>query len=503
MPRAKSPSEIRSDALRLASAKLAAGCEGCSESYLSLARRHGATEEEIANVRSAKPETSPRVTLSRRVFLQNTAVAVSSAAVAGRLFTPWGATRASASADGSGVLWLVVAQGQVARAVGLDASASIVGTIDGLGSTPFRSHDGTLLYIVTNVPAGTTSTTRVDVYDAGSGGHSKSLDTNPVSIGPLARDRGFDTTITDLTPDGRFLVLLHQTRKVIVPDAVTYRKALPPIDTDPTGSIPPPTLMTERTRSETEIINTLEVVDTVSYRVSDPIQLSTPAETASRQSVYSVDLSGARPKVVDRATDGEGGRIIPPSGLPVQATGVITPDNTKYYRWSSYGTLQKLDLSRLTIVQEAQLPACDCSTGCSIVGLFARDGSAFYVAQTAVGVVTRINTADGTVGDTVTLPQSSRFVVAGAGAAALSNDESLLYLGDGQVDGGLYVVHTPDLRVLARYMPGTHLTDIWVSPGGRSVYALDTSNTVHILDAYGKPAAATTVPGGSPAALVH
>src|SRR5919197_5004659 len=49
--RSRAPEQIRRDALALAERKAEAGCEPCAEAYLSLARRHGASEQEVDHAR--------------------------------------------------------------------------------------------------------------------------------------------------------------------------------------------------------------------------------------------------------------------------------------------------------------------------------------------------------------------------------------------------------------------------------------------------------------------
>ncbi len=47
--RDKPPEQVKADALRLALRKNDEGCQPCARAYLDLARRHGATDAEMAN----------------------------------------------------------------------------------------------------------------------------------------------------------------------------------------------------------------------------------------------------------------------------------------------------------------------------------------------------------------------------------------------------------------------------------------------------------------------
>lgn len=45
---AKAPAEVVRDALAMAARKRSQGCEPCVDAYLELARKHGATDEQVA-----------------------------------------------------------------------------------------------------------------------------------------------------------------------------------------------------------------------------------------------------------------------------------------------------------------------------------------------------------------------------------------------------------------------------------------------------------------------
>jgi AhpD family alkylhydroperoxidase len=57
--RAKAPAEVVRDALAMASRKRQEGCEPCAEAYLSLAREHGATDQQVAAALRTDRSTTP------------------------------------------------------------------------------------------------------------------------------------------------------------------------------------------------------------------------------------------------------------------------------------------------------------------------------------------------------------------------------------------------------------------------------------------------------------
>src|SRR5207302_10654093 len=46
--RERDPMKVRLDAIKMAGKKFDSGCISCAESYLEVARRHGATDEDLA-----------------------------------------------------------------------------------------------------------------------------------------------------------------------------------------------------------------------------------------------------------------------------------------------------------------------------------------------------------------------------------------------------------------------------------------------------------------------
>lgn len=87
--RDRSFEDIRDDALQVGARKLREGCDGCAEGYFALARRHGASDEDIERVRSkvAASATTPvavrtRGGFGRRGFLKTAALSMASASAA-------------------------------------------------------------------------------------------------------------------------------------------------------------------------------------------------------------------------------------------------------------------------------------------------------------------------------------------------------------------------------------------------------------------------------------
>jgi hypothetical protein len=58
--RDKSPEEARATALDMIAKKQREGCGPCADAYIDLARRHGATNDQIARALGRASDTEPR-----------------------------------------------------------------------------------------------------------------------------------------------------------------------------------------------------------------------------------------------------------------------------------------------------------------------------------------------------------------------------------------------------------------------------------------------------------
>ncbi len=81
MSRRRNPNQIRVDAVKMAIQKAKAGCLTCGQDYLSLAKQHGATDEEVQLAISTAAETIENE-ISRRDLLKMAAAAAAGIALA-------------------------------------------------------------------------------------------------------------------------------------------------------------------------------------------------------------------------------------------------------------------------------------------------------------------------------------------------------------------------------------------------------------------------------------
>jgi len=525
MARQKDPRRVRDDALRVGVQKLLTGCEGCAQGYFDLARELGATEEDIVKSVALGREEVARGVISRRGFLSGTAVGVTSLTGAGALLAHWNVGSAAASTDGANVAWIVVAQESRTKVVGVDGTGNIVSQIDSVLSAPVRSPDGQTLYVVYSNDVGVASKTTVNGYSAASGARLLSITGRQVSLGLAARDKGFDNPTFAASPDGRYVVVLHQTRSVTAPDAHVYTKQLPPVSSSPGDATSPRIVTTSVVKSDATVVNAVEIFDlsavapvafvslsespanamggTINIDPSSQTAYITVIDTSFVESIFAVSLSSRIGVVTKSATDNVAGHIIPASGLPVPAASQIQQDGTSLVRFASGARLQWIDLATLSLIRQVQLPRCDCAKGYPVIALFAPDGTVMFAVDPAKGELLRVDLGSGDITGTLLLPHAPAIDHPEIAGAALSPDAKYLYMADGRGEGGLFTIRAADLQVVAGTLDGVHLRDIWISGDGQSVYALDANNDVYVVNAGGTRRAAVAIPSGTVLAFVR
>lgn len=219
MMRPKAPDRIRVDALRVGAAKVVAGCAACGEGYFALARQHGAGEADIQAALVEARRKAEQAELSRRDFLRTAALGTAGLAVAtGGGLLPQLADAAAAPVDGAQVAWVramrtatsVQERGNPFRLVGVTPAGRIVGEIDPLRGQVLRSPDGRRLCVLWASQETTRSTTIVEVYSAATGRLERTITGHVLALAnPIDRD----SLTPSFSTDGRFLAVLHQTRR--------------------------------------------------------------------------------------------------------------------------------------------------------------------------------------------------------------------------------------------------------------------------------------------------
>jgi len=514
MPRHRQPANIRADALSMAVKKLGSGCEGCAQSYVKLAREHGATEEDIEQAIAGAADGAGNA-ISRADALKLAAVGatrIAALAVAGTAL-PQLALQAAArttATNGAQVLWVIALTPQ--------------GTVQ--LTHILRSQDGASLYVLsapmggmggssatpTPTPATMTSTTRVDTYDAATGALRTTITGQAISLG-LGPD-GYEVLTPALSPDGRYLAVLRQIYFIVTPNIGTVLKALPD---GTTRTI---------TLNQTTVIDGLEMFDLSAGRSLGYIQLDvSPNNQLSGQILFAPDghslyvftsdrdsnasaariaFDGATLRAMAQAKNGKDGHAITSLGPSISPSNRIQADGRTLFRFG-VSSVEMFDLTNLTRVQQVDItPLNMTARPVPSVALFSSDGTMLYVANVGNATVQAVDLAAKTLGGRLTLPvitpsptaPDMRFA-AGLQGASLSADGSRLYLIDGRGGDGIAVLSLPNLQVVDHWLAGQYLRAVQPSLDGQTVFAVGFDDgLVHALDSGGH--VLSTTPTGTP-----
>lgn len=527
MHRTRDAARIREDAIRMAIRKETEGCGGCARGYFDLARKHGATEEDIqeaiaAIATAASAESAESGDLSRRDVLKIAGIGaarVAAVATAGAivdkvsmqpaaaatapavpLATP-GRRIAAGPVDGTQVAYVLGAtSSSKQQAIGIAPSGDIVGQFDATEKILLRSPDGARLYAVSTRTAGVTAQAVIEVYSATTGMVQQTITGQSI---PLGHERGFDGLHVSLSGDGRYLAVLHQTVFIVTPNVGVLPKRgrhgtilSVPIDV-------------------TATITGVEIFDVVGGQALDYRQVATSADglpggqivvapdgsrvyafTSDRNftgSVAALAFDGHKLHVTAQATHGQGGHIVPAAAYATNVTPYLSSDGRTLVRVDGE-TVQTVDLDGLTLKQAVDVPAVEVtSKPYPAAMLFTPDGSTLYFVDIATGTVQAVNLAQGTLSGNVALPQAQGAgpggkVVPSPQGAALSPDGTRLYLVDGRLGsgGGLSIIQLPGLTIGAQVLPGLYLRAVRPSRDGQTLFALSRDGgAVYTLDASG------------------
>ncbi len=489
MRQSRDSAHIRADAIAMAIKKGLDGCEECAQGYLNLARKHGATEEEIERAITATPEVRTS-DISRSALLKIAAIGAArmAALTAAGGFLPQLAVRAAAAAAGppdAYVAWILgTAPVGASQLLGVTASGGVVGSIDASNKQVLRSADNTLLYVLSARTDGATSTTIVAIYSATTGALQSTIQGQTL---PLGSPTGFDALAPVTSDDGRYLAVLHQTRYVVTPGATQATKLAPDGTT------------TTLTIDDVTIINGVEIIDVQASRSLTYVKLDASPDSrlggqifdapeANRFYVFTSDrnfdvsatvvtFDGATLRPDIQVKNGQSGHVLPPIGPQAHATTRIRPTDQSLVHLDG-PTVQWVDLRGLTLAQQLDIPVTPHAKEFPWIALFSPDGNTLYAVNTARATVQAVDVGQRALRNATTLPPETQSPVApdmraatSVQGASLSPDGTRLYLIDGRGGDGIWVLSLPDLQVVSHWLPGQYVRAVWPAPDGLTVYA--------------------------------
>lgn len=491
-------------ALQRAVEKIHEGCESCAEGYLDEARRSGATEDEIslALAEARKEAGNPQV--SRRQFLKGAAESALGLAVVGSGLLPHLGTSGKVSAanaiatlsaetagdmavTGAQIAWLwglqkLTPMGEY-RLAGISPQGTVVGQLGPLQAPPLRSLDGNYLYVVWANKSGTSSASNVEVYNAAIGALERTLIGQTVT---LNASQDFDALKSDLSKDGRYLAVLHQTQRT-----------KPGTEQKVTKVASGGTDIVELTVGQTIITTAVEVFDVQAGRTLGYFELNTSEETLPggniafapdgrhiyistsdrRFNSYMtvVEFDGKSMQVQATATNARG-PILPPTnswqrrGYYFQSDGTtLVSFDGSYVRWFDLRTFSLKAELALNTFQSAKpsLPA----------SVIAPDGSRLYSWNALSKTVSSIDLTNRITEFSFTLPEATAMGTTsqpnvGISAVAINPESTRLYVSDSGAAAGLSIFQLPDLKLVRQVLPHRATRAIWLTQDGQTVFAL-------------------------------
>jgi hypothetical protein len=346
---------------------------------------------------------------------------------------------------------------------GVDPSGHVVGRIN--ARDELRSPDGSHLYAP--VDGG------IAVYSAVDGHKEQTIRLQPVSYG-----------ISMLSADGRYLAVV--------------------------GGAP----------------STLQLVDLAVGRSVASTNVDSPAYGApvivgaEAQHVYVVGATiakfafdGATLRLEQRTT----GHTIACDGLVVGGANsagglpfrVLADGRTLVAFCPGDGRVTWFDLVAMTVTREV---VADHSNPFSVSPVFSPDGNTLYLHEGATGALQVVDlvkqkiakSTNVAVTGTNPLAWLRSLLVTDADAGgiprtvAVSPDGTWLYaVGGYRAQGGVSLVHLPDLAMKGRWQPTVSLNSVWVSADGQTIYLLENSDQLRVLRTDGSVIAKVALPANA------
>ncbi len=376
--------------------------------------------------------------------------------------------------DGAQVAWIWALTKQGPQSlIGIAPSGAVVGRIDATNKIVLRAPDGTAIYTIATGDSSTppTATALVRAYSALTG-----------TLRMMIESGAGANTLVDaaLSLDGRYLALLDLPEITYAGNG-TYGAAVEVID-----------LLAGQPAASRRLVvpSGTTLGGGIEFGPSGSDIYAFTYDHDDNTTITAVRFDQRRLTQTRQATGGQRGHVIPPWSLfPAR----ILPDGKTLVFLADGTTVQWLDLARLTV--SGRLAARPVTNGAKPPRpaiLFSNDGRMLYIANAATGLIQAIDLRRRVLAGAITLPTPSSGDSADLQAlalvqAALSADGTRLYAFNSGEGDGVWVVRTPESRVVGNWLPGVSVRAVWPSPDGQTIYAiaLDGSYTF-VLDDHGR-----------------
>lgn len=479
--RAKSPADVRRDALAMVTKKVSEGCRSCADGYADVARGVGASEQEIGEALSSGRG------VSRRDLLRTALVAAGGATAASTLPMATVLAGSSSAVRSTATLWLAGRSpdsDSLVNLIGFSGQAGLTAQIAGVSPRTVRSSDGRLILAPGGIAGGSGVGSQLVAYDAGSGTQLWSIAGASLATG--GADRTDHETEPYLSPDGRYLALLRS----------MWRQ----FGSGGSKSAPP----------RRDFFQAIEVFDLTSRRtagiyVHAPIEaqrvsaehLVWGADSASlfefsrrfdgRFSTTLTELAvgGGQLSLAGSLTSNESDGTLPVYIAPDRYTQRVAPDNRTLVRYAPGPRVERYDLRSRTFLGAAALDEpLDESAGKWIprpAAAIHPAGSMIAAANSSTGRVWLFEAISGKALGQRQLPGGAappRESFRSASRASLAFADlgrRLMVVDNRGSQGGAWMLRVPDLAIEGRFLPDQPLSAVAAAPDGSALFALSRS----------------------------
>jgi WD40 repeat protein len=418
------------------------------------------------------------------------------------------------------------------RMVGIDQGGAVVGQIDNLRGFPLRSPDGQFLYLPWVESNDSSASATVEKYDAKTGAHLGTMRGRPLTIDGKTVASGrtdFDAIKTSVSPDGRYLAILHKTRRLVPGTIEKGVKYLPNLSRQPSDLHLATTVelvvgkMTTRTSLELLDLSSGQVVDNQELYEEEGVRLGGELIFAPNGQIYEF-TSDAQFRTSVTIADSSSGTLGTPSRQLDDGSGSKVPVELQAfdgpYRFSAGGTnlvrfgppeyVDTIDLQDLSLLDRLAIGFEKSAKPYRPVALFTPDGKILYVVHSASGTIRSIDLVNKKVKQPDTLPTPSAASMVNQalptgpraidrrGIAALASDAQVLFVVDGRLGSGVSVVQPSTMSLLARPIAEQAVRDLFPGPDGQSVFAMIQGNDGLIVILHGAGEVAGAVRIGTP-----
>lgn len=475
--RAKTPSDVRRDALAMVAKKTREGCLPCASSYADVARRAGATEPEIGEA------LVPGKGFSRRDVLRSALIAAGGVTAATTLPIATVLANPSNSPKSTATLWLATrspADDTLVNLIAFSGQGKLCAQISGASPRTVRSRDGQLIIVPSTVTNSDGIGSHVAVYDAGTGALLFSISGGPLSTGGAdAADHGVEPY---LSPDGRYLALLRSMWRQygrggskISPPRRDFYQAIEVFD-----------LASQRTAGLYVHAPTIAQQVSTEHLVwaadsTSIFEFSRRFDGQFKTTLTELSASGGQVSMIRSVTTDESNGSLPVYITPDRYTQRVAQDNRTLVRYAPGPRVERFDIRANTFLGATDLDEprdMNIKWAPRPAAVIHPAATMIAAANASTGRVWILDALSGTTLGQAQLPGARalpREAYRGASRSTVAFADTgrrLLVVENRGLQGGVWMLRVPDLSIEGRWLPDRQLSAVAAAPDGSALFAL-------------------------------